>query len=136
LNDENVFANGYRTGKENITHTSWNPLYFVTLWIRQPVIGPPFPTILIISAIGGPWSPAPSGYATALTFLDRRHVVFSGSIIFCFGFFRWCPCMGCTVSYGGSSSNCKVFIKNSEIAIILEQYVVLIWVGIKASVEN
>ena len=30
--------------------------YSVTMWIRQPVTGPPFPTILIVSAIGV-WPP-------------------------------------------------------------------------------
>ena len=42
-----------RTGKENLTQASWNPLYFVTLWIRHQVIGPPFPTILIPPGLGG-----------------------------------------------------------------------------------
>ena len=34
------------SGKDNLTQASWNSLYFVTLWIRQPVIDPPFPNIL------------------------------------------------------------------------------------------
>ena len=54
-----------RTGKENLTLAPWNPLYFVTLWIRQAFIGPPFPTILIFSAIRGPCHPGPAlAYAT------------------------------------------------------------------------
>jgi hypothetical protein len=46
-----------RSGKENLTHASWNQLYFLTLWIRQPVIGPPFPTILIVFRVWGGHGP-------------------------------------------------------------------------------
>ena len=56
-----------RSGKESLTQASLYLLYFVSVRIRQPVIGPQFPT----SQIFWDWGPgplaAPSGYATGLS---------------------------------------------------------------------
>ena len=48
----NCFAKG-RTGKESLAQASLYHMYFVTLWIRQSFIGPPFPTVLIFRDGGG-----------------------------------------------------------------------------------
>ena len=50
------------TGKESLTRAYLYPMYFMTLWIRQPVIGAPFPTILFFSELGSHDPQPPSGY--------------------------------------------------------------------------
>jgi len=63
-----------RSGKENLTHASWNQMYFLTPWIRQPVIGPPFLTLLIVFQVGGGMAPwPPSCCATVYKNIQTHH---------------------------------------------------------------
>ena len=52
----------YQAGNGTTTQTYLYPLYYVSLWIRQPVVGSQFP-IFIIFRYWVPWPP-PSGYAS------------------------------------------------------------------------
>ena len=47
LNYDKFLCDKCRTGKENLTQALFYPPFFVTLLIRQPVIGPPFHNVLV-----------------------------------------------------------------------------------------
>ena len=106
-----------RTGKESITQSSIYPLYIVTLWIRHPVIGPPFTTIQSFRD-WGPWLPWPS-LPTPLTIilpliciLLVRHNILSRDQLSKFGRVYGIVCMCVAVSvYGLSTISVHPFVE-------------------------